>query len=377
MIHVLITVKESERFPGKNRFLAPYTIVWLLNEIAYIKEQVQVYTVGKRSELPLVLPNGWEHIKTACSDHLQDIIAAERKIKPAKTDVMVLAQVTQPIRESYLLARAVECIRAGNKSCITATHRPDEEWRRVSQGRWKLKKQETALKLTGQLYAWSPGNAWRIFDHDCTHSVLVTRVGGGIVDIDTPADLPPALPAMFSEVVLDSSKQCPLVIKDKKVLLIGSGKDLAGRKLGELIDQGYWDVVVRLNHYYGTPEDVGTRTDLAVLRYDTREKDFIEECPVCPAHILTTNDGINIPKELLNVAGEETGQQQASVGIIAAIWLLQHGAKLTAIGIGHYPDGSWEKQKTYPDGTKDTSGFYDWEKENAWWEARKDIIRLL
>jgi hypothetical protein len=382
MIHVFITVKESKRFPGKNRLLAPYTITWLLNEAAYIDDEVAVYTVGKRSELPLVLPKKWKHIPTACEDHLADSEYAESLIQPAADDVCVQLLVTQPIREQYLLSRAIDCIKAGNVCCITASAHVEDAWRKIAQnGTWagKIKRdyREAIFKINGQLYAWKPGNVSAIFDPYCPHKVLRTNSSWGIVDIDYKQDIPPALSSMWASVLLDSTMQQPLVIRNKKVLLIGSGKDLVGRKLGQRIDSGEWDIVVRLNHYYGAPEDVGTRTDLAILREARFESAFIDEAPVCPSRVLSTNDGFNFPESILDQAAMDTGQTNASIGIIAACWLLHHGANITVIGIGHYPDGTWIEHKTYPDGTKDTGNHYDWNKENAWWESRKDIITLL
>lgn len=378
MIHVLITVKESERFPGKNRLLAPYTIAWLLNEIAYLKESVKVYTVGQRSELPLRLPERWEHIKTPCENHLQDIVVAETHIAPSSDDVMVLAQLTQPVREQYLLARAVECIRDGNSCCVTVSEHPNYTWRNVSEeGSWKEKDETYQLKINGQLYAWRPGRAADVFASEIKHAVLPTRTCWGIVDIDTPNDIPPGLQTIAASYLYDNTLQCPLVVKNKKVLLIGSGKDIVGRGLGKRIDAGEWDVVVRCNHFYGDTVDVGTRTDLAVVREARFEKDFIDEAPTCPARVITTNDGVNFPKHLLYQAAQEVGHREASIGIIAARWLINCGARLSVIGIGHFPDGSWISQKTYPDGTVDTAGFCDWNKENAWWESRKDEITLL
>lgn len=382
MIHVFITVKKSERFPGKNRLLAPYTITWLLNESAYIDDEVAVYTVGKRSELPLVLPKKWKHIPTACEDHLADLEYAESLVHPAADDVCVLLQVTQPIREQYLLARAIDCIKAGNECCITASVHAEDTWRKIIQnGAWTCKHtnyyRDASFKLNGQLYAWKPGNVSTIFDPSCPHKVLRTNSSWGIVDIDYKQELPPALASMWASVLLDSTMQQPLILRNKKVLLIGSGKDLVGRKLGQRIDSGEWDIVVRLNHYYGDPEDVGTRTDLAVLREAIFENAFIDEAPACPSRVLSTNDGFNFPKSILDQAASATGQTDASIGIIAACWLLQHGANITVIGVGHYPDGTWIEHKTYPDGTKDTGNHYDWNKENAWWKSMENVIRLL
>lgn len=378
MIHVLITVKESSRFPGKNHRLAPYTILWLLNEIAYMPDPVRVYTVGKRSELPLRLPEGWQHIPTECGNHKEDVEYAEQQINPQPGDVMVLTQVTQPLREHGVLERGVRCIRTGHHCCVTATECPEDEWRNVNplDGTWEQKRNATRLVADGQLYAWAPGHAPDIFNPQTQHMVILTKHRWGTVDINAPEDVPPALSAMATELLLAPMNQPPLVVRGKKVLLIGSGKDLAGRELGKRIDAGEWDIVVRCNHYYGAPEDVGTRTDLAVVRETIFEKDFINEAPVCPVRVLCTNNGTNFPKELLRVAAQEVGHHEASIGIIAARWLLNNGAKLSVMGIGHFADGSWIQQKTYPDGTIDSASFCDWSKENAWW-MRQNNVELL
>lgn len=52
---------------------------------------------------------------------------------------------------------------------------------------------------------------------------------------------------------------------------------MVGRRLGKRIDAHEWDVVVRCNHYYGAPEDVGTRTDHAVVRMAKLERAFFDE----------------------------------------------------------------------------------------------------
>ncbi len=377
MIHVLITVKESSRFPGKNRKLAPYTIAWLLSEMAYSEESVRVYTVGKRSELPLRLPVGWKHIPTACMSHREDVETAERQIQPAAGDVMVLLQVTQPLRRLGLLEQAVRCIHAGNACCVTAAEMPVANWRVVNNnGSWGVPQKGNQLIADGQLYAWQPGRAAEIFHPQARHMIILTPHRWGMIDIDRPEDMPPGLSAMAAELLLTPMNQVPLELKNRRVLLIGSGKDLCGRGLGARIDAGEWDVVVRCNHYYGSPEDVGTRTDLAVVRETRFEKTFIDEAPVCPVRVLCTNNGVNFPRELLSIAAREVGHREASIGVIAARWLLNCGARLSVMGVGHFADGSWIAQKTYPDGTVDSAGFCDWNKENAWWQRQKGVELL-
>lgn len=377
MIHVLITVKESRRFPGKNRLLAPFSILWLVNEIAYIEEPVQVYTVGERTQLPLRLPVGWRHIRTAGEGHQSDIEFAEKKISPAVDDVLLLVQVTQPLREPGLIDKAVRAIRGGAESCVSVTEQPDDTWRTVlGAGHWGEKTMQRRHVVDGQIYAWRPGHVSRIFSSGVNHTLISSAQCWGYVDIDSRGDLPPGLKAMAADLLLEPMKQPPLVLRNRKVLLIGSGKDIVGRGLGKRIDAGEWDVVVRCNHFYGNPADVGTRTDLAVVREGRFEKDFFNEAPVAPVRVLATNDGNNFPKHLLQQAAQEVGHREASIGIIAARWLLNCGARLSVMGIGHFPDGSWIGQKTYPDGTMDTAGFCDWSKENAWWQRQRGVELL-
>ena len=377
MIHVLITVKESQRFPGKNKALAPYTITWLLTEIAYLPETVKVYTVGKRSELPLRLPVEWQHIPTACISHAEDVKTADAAIQATEDDVIILAQLTQPLREHGLLEQVISCIRSGNTSCVTATELPSGDWRKVdNNGSWGKGPKEKSIYTDGKLYAWRPGHSEEIFNPQARHRVVLSQQNWGMVDVDERGDIPPGLASMAAELLLKPMNQPPLTLNNSKVLLIGSGADLVGRKLGKRIDAGEWDVVVRCNHYYGAAEDVGTRTDLAVVRENKFEKTFIDEAPVCPVRVLCTNQGVNFPKELLMRAAQEVGHREASIGIIAALWLLKCGAKLSVMGIGHFPDGHWIKQKTYPDGTVDNAGFCDWAKENAWWQRQKNVELL-
>lgn len=54
------------------------------------------------------------------------------------------------------------------------------------------------------------------------------------------------------------------IVKDKKILLIGSGEDLNGRNLGERIsaENCEWDIIARVNKHYGDIKDVGVRTDI-------------------------------------------------------------------------------------------------------------------
>jgi len=58
-------------------------------------------------------------------------------------------------------------------------------------------------------------------------------------------------------------------IKDKTVLIIGSGADIDGRRLKYLIDNtNRFDIVARVNKHYGNELDTGTRTDVIFTRWN-------------------------------------------------------------------------------------------------------------
>lgn len=377
MIHILVTVHPSVRFPGKNKRLAPYTIQWLLSECAYAEEEVRVYTVGARAELPLRLPRAWQHILTKHSSHQAAVEAAERIIAPQADDILMLVQLTQPLREHGLVERAAALLREkGHMACRTAAPMPSTAWRAVNGQGDATRKHEADLLADGQLYAWRPGHAAAIFAAESDCGVLEINHSWGLVDVNREGDIPPALDAMAGAMLYAPVEPPPLLLEGRRVLLIGSGKDLVGRGLGERIDAGEWDLVVRCNHFHGDPADVGTRTDIAVLRISKLEKSFMEEAPVAPKRMIVHTSGEVIPLELLVKAAEEVGHKEASCGVIAALWLRENGAKVTAVGIGHRPDGTWEKAKFYANGVRDTALFCDWDKEHAWWDRQQNVTLL-
>ncbi len=201
MIHVLITVKPSTRFPGKNARLIGYTITWLAQEILYSKEEVRVYTVGERSELPCVLPPSWQHIQCLTGSHRGDIEFAEKHISPTPDDVLVLAQLTQPLRRFGLLGDVVNLVREYG-SAVTACQARHDEWRKVdSSGSWNPVKGGRGLLHDGALFGWIAGNVGDIFSATVPHGVAM-NYSGSVVDIDVKEDIPLGLPSAFGELLL-------------------------------------------------------------------------------------------------------------------------------------------------------------------------------
>lgn len=206
MIHVLITVKPSVRFPGKNKRLFPYTAIWLHNEIANTEEAVRVYTVGERSELPEKLPTGWIHLDVLTGSHKGDVVEAERLIHPDRTaDTLILLQVTQPLRRCGLLADMVKAAHGGEeKSAVSAALCEGSNWRFLTcNGKWDGFKTHSSrsLRIDGACYAWRPGYAEAIFDANVPHATVQNL--NMICDIDYEADIPLGINAIWAETVLN------------------------------------------------------------------------------------------------------------------------------------------------------------------------------
>lgn len=165
-----------------------------------------------------------------------------------------------------------------------------------------------------------------------------------------------------------------LDLSGKKVLVIGSGADLNGRKMAAEIDNpdGKWDFVIRCNRYFGDPEDVGSRMDLLMVRYFAWRRNFPEDM-LEKSRCMAIYEGGFTHEELVSIA-EECNIRKASCGLLACWWALQMGAEsVTVIGFG-YGDGKWAEFKVYPDGTKDNNPMYDWDKEHEWMESHVQLI---
>ena len=200
MIHVVITAKPSTRFPGKNKCLAPYTIAWVERERTLTAEDVQVYTVGSRSEFPEELPESWQHIECAEGSHLADLSHAENEIAPLRGDVFVLVQLTQPLRRTGLLPDIVNAVRAGRYgTAVTYVVQPSTSaWRVLSaEGSWaRLKTPEPLRLLDGACFAWLPGRLPDIFIPHTPHAAVYNYTGD-VVDVDYPSDIPADLQQRF------------------------------------------------------------------------------------------------------------------------------------------------------------------------------------
>ena len=207
MICLLITTHPSRRFPGKNAALARYTLDWAGAAALYCREEVKIVHAGPQR--PAWLPPKVQHIHTDpdSGSHLADVLHAEEVLAPAAGDVMVLAQLTQPLRHVCLLAEVAEELRRSGLCVITAAAQPSAEWRRTdASGRWGDKAtSRIELHHDGTLYAWRPGMAADIFDREFPHAVLRTGCRWALVDVDHPEDLPTCLPTLWAHALHSDS----------------------------------------------------------------------------------------------------------------------------------------------------------------------------
>lgn len=128
----IIPVKESTRFPHKNRLLASYTFKWLEDELKYTSEEdisVDVVVAGKEGEIP-ELPERVLFVDTPCVAIKDDLNIVESKF--AGYDCYLLLQLTQPVRYSGMLRDAIILCLSSGKPTISATLKQDESWRKLT-----------------------------------------------------------------------------------------------------------------------------------------------------------------------------------------------------------------------------------------------------
>ena len=197
MIYVLITTHPSTRFPGKNAILARYTLDWAAAASLYCHEEVRIVHAGP--ERPAWLPPKVLHLPVAGLSHCADVWEAEKLLNPAEQDVLVLAQLTQPLRHVELLQQAADLARSSRKTVISAATQPWNAWRWTApDGTWSPKGRAERLIHDGVLYAWQRGHSQEIFAHEEPHAILPTGCRWALVDIDEPGDLPASLPTLWA-----------------------------------------------------------------------------------------------------------------------------------------------------------------------------------
>ena len=159
-----------------------------------------------------------------------------------------------------------------------------------------------------------------------------------------------------------------------RVLVIGSGSDLVGRRLGKKIDSGFWQTVIRVNKFYGGQLEAGSRMDVLVTRYASWVQRFFPGPTLgCPKVFL--NEHVGWSQEEHIAALNEVQHPAVSAGLCACMWALNRGARaVDVIGFGYHPVTGWAPNKRYPDGTVDQNPHYNWAAENRWLENNVTLI---
>ena len=167
-------------------------------------------------------------------------------------------------------------------------------------------------------------------------------------------------------------------LKNKKVLIIGSGIDLSGRKMASIIDKSNkYDVIIRLNKLYGSREDTGSRTDILFTRWSRWVDDRFELYKFFPQdllpsvkQIIITNQHIGISHSEYQLSKQEIGVENISIGALAVCWCLHRAVReINLIGYG-FNGYEFSNEKRYAEnavifskGFNDTTTHYNWNKE--------------
>lgn len=177
-------------------------------------------------------------------------------------------------------------------------------------------------------------------------------------------------------------------LRDKTVLIIGSGSDLDGRKMASVIDSAKYDIVARVNKFYGNKEDVGTRTDYIFTRWQqwlANREWFTPEQLEQAKEIVVLNQHTALKKFDSYCQTEyqwlchKVGHEHVSAGAQVVDYFLNRGVKqIDIIGFGCI-DGKFNPDKVYTQGSKgttpehnttkegkDENPNYDWHAEREW-----------
>lgn len=177
-------------------------------------------------------------------------------------------------------------------------------------------------------------------------------------------------------------------LRGKTVLIIGSGNDLDDRKMGQIIDGDTYDIIARVNKHYGSPEDVGNRTDYIFTRWQqwlANSEWFTPEELEQAKEIVVLNQHTALKKFDSYSRTEyewlchKVGHEAVSAGAQVVDYFLNRGVKhVDIIGFG-CKNGKFKRDKVYTkrsEGTMpthnttaegvDQNPLYNWHLERQW-----------
>lgn len=170
--------------------------------------------------------------------------------------------------------------------------------------------------------------------------------------------------------------------RGKKILVIGSGSDLDGRRMHDEIESNKYDIVARVNKLYGANEDVGTRTDVIFTRWYSWLDNlqwFNKDVQDNAKQIVILNQHVGYSQTEYQWLCAKMGTTSASAGAQAIDFFLNRGAAcVDVIGFG-CKEGKFNPDKIYTQGSKgttpehnttkegkDENPNYDWHAEREW-----------
>lgn len=196
----------------------------------------------------------------------------------------------------------------------------------------------------------------------------------------------------MNEITNDQTASCEfdeveLELKDKTVLIIGSGQDIDGRRMKNIIDGNRFDIVARVNKMYGNEQDIGTRTDFIFTRWQQWVKKgmnfFTDEVLTKAKKTIILNQHVGYSESEKNELLVEVGHENVSAGVQSIHYFLNRDVrKIYLIGFGHFQDGFRNVKKycqnahNYPNGMTDTNQHYNWKKEQHWMKNQSKIVFL-
>lgn len=164
---IICNNKDSKRNPGKNKRLYCFTADWLKREaeaitkktdfeIQIIETRAQQNMLGDVASFELCKNAKWTLVcAEPCGVHC--IAAKEAMNHLQDPDVVVLLQLSNPVRRPGLLFDAVNLAAVSNRVVASCVLDYSDDWRRVRYDKSiNPRSNEKVTKIDGAMYAWNP-----------------------------------------------------------------------------------------------------------------------------------------------------------------------------------------------------------------------------
>lgn len=195
-MHLIVSIpntKQSERFPGKNKLLAQYTVDWLNEELKTLPKEWEVEVVEITSPWTDETCTPYKKFNVPYQNEHQK--ALEYLQKHTHADLYIHCQLTQLKRRRGLLKDCINTLLMTKADVVSTyiTWRNDYSWRELKRSGDRVmfdksKRSEDKVSLyDGSLYV--SHDATKIFDTTCVWD-WVRNGSHPVVDVDYKEDLP-------------------------------------------------------------------------------------------------------------------------------------------------------------------------------------------